>query len=127
MKKNSYFSLDFIDDEFVFLEQTKLPLTEIYIKTKNYNRIAEAIERLEIRGAPAIGVAAAYGLALALKGIPKDSANEKFEDAYLRLSKTRPTAVNLFKSLEGLKKVYEANKDSDNIYSILKSEAESIH
>jgi methylthioribose-1-phosphate isomerase len=127
MKKNSYFSLDFIEDKFVFLDQTKLPLTEDYIKTEDYNRIAEAIERLEIRGAPAIGVAAAYGLALALKSISKDSVDKKFEAAYLRLSKTRPTAVNLFRSLKDIKKVYEANKNSDNIYSILKSEAEKIH
>ena len=127
MKKNSYFSLDFIDDIFVFLDQTKLPLTEDYIKTEDYNRIAEAIERLEIRGAPAIGVAAAYGMTLALKGIPKDSVKEKFEAAYQRLAKTRPTAVNLFRSLEDLKKVYVANIDSDNIYSVLKSKAENIH
>ncbi|MFZ0452643.1 MAG: S-methyl-5-thioribose-1-phosphate isomerase [Ignavibacteriaceae bacterium] len=127
MKKNNYFSIDFIDDKFIFLDQTKLPLTEEYIKTEDYNRIAEAIERLEIRGAPAIGVAAAYGLTLALKGIPKNFVNEKFEAAYQRLSKTRPTAVNLFRSLEDLKKVYEDNKDTDNIYLILKSEAENIH
>ena len=127
MKKNSYFSLDFIDDKFVFLDQTKLPLVENYIETEDYNRVAEAIERLEIRGAPAIGVAAAYGLSLSLKGISQNSVNEKFEAAYTRLSKTRPTAVNLFRSLEDIKKVYEANKDSDNIFSILKSEAQKIH
>ncbi len=127
MKKNNYFSLDFIDDKFIFLDQTKLPLAEEYIETEDYNRIAEAIERLEIRGAPAIGVAAAYGLSLSLKGIPKNSAEEIFKTAYLRLSKTRPTAVNLFRSLEDIKKVYSACKDSDNIYSILKSEAEKIH
>ncbi len=127
MKKNSYFSLDFIDDKFIFLDQTKLPLIEEYIETEDYNRIAEAIERLEIRGAPAIGVAAAYGLSLSLKGIPKNSADEIFEAAYTRLAKTRPTAVNLFRSLEELKKVFIINRDSDNIYSIVKSEAEKIH
>ena len=127
MKKNSYFSLDFINDKFVFLDQTKLPLSEEYIETEDYNRIAEAIERLEIRGAPAIGVAAAYGLSLSLKNVPLNYINDKFEAAYKRLSGTRPTAVNLFRSLDDLKKVYEANKNSDNIYSILKSEAEKIH
>ncbi|HSR18590.1 MAG TPA: hypothetical protein VLM39_10920, partial [Ignavibacteriaceae bacterium] len=60
MKKNSYFSLDFLNDKFVFLDQTKLPFQEQYVETSDYERIAEAIEHLEIRGAPAIGIAAAY-------------------------------------------------------------------
>lgn len=127
MKKNNYFSLDFINDKFIFLDQTKLPLAEEYIETEDYNRIAEAIERLEIRGAPAIGVAAAYGLSLSLKDNSENSVSEKFEAAYKRLSKTRPTAVNLFRSLDDLRKIYEANKNSDRIYSILKYEAEKIH
>jgi methylthioribose-1-phosphate isomerase len=127
MKKNSYFSLDFKDDKFIFLDQTKLPLVEEYIETEDYNRIAEAIERLEIRGAPAIGVAAAYGIALSLKNKDKYSANEKFNKAYDRISKTRPTAVNLFRSLNDLKKVFLLNKNSDDVYSTLKAEAEKIH
>ena len=67
-EKSDYFSVRFDDDGFLeFLDQTKLPLEEIYIKTDNYERIAEAIERLEVRGAPLIGVCAAYAVALAFK------------------------------------------------------------
>ena len=67
-KNSDYFSVRFDDDGFLeFLDQTKLPLEEIYIKTDNYERIAHAIERLEVRGAPLIGVCAAYAVALAFK------------------------------------------------------------
>ena len=70
MKQSNYFSLKFVqkdsleeNDKLVFLDQTKLPLEENYIETENYERVAEAIEKLEIRGAPLIGIAAAYALA----------------------------------------------------------------
>ena len=59
---NGFFTLKYEDDFLTYIDQTKLPLEEIYIKTDNYERIAEAIERLEIRGAPAIGIAAAFGV-----------------------------------------------------------------
>ena len=124
---SDYFSLKFENDQFIFLDQTGLPLKEEYVETTDYERIAEAIEKLEIRGAPAIGIAAAYGLALSLKYADKDSVDQKFKAAYDRLSKTRPTAVNLFRALDDLKKVYMNNKNSDDIYSILKAEAEKIH
>src|SRR5512135_1974363 len=96
MKKSEYFSLKFDRDKLIFLDQTKLPFKEEYIETDDYNRVAEAIERLEIRGAPAIGIAAAYGLALAVKNSDTSTARQTFEAAYKRLERTRPTAVNLF-------------------------------
>ncbi len=73
MNKTDYFSLKFEDDMLVFLDQTKLPFKEEYVKTDDYNRIAEAIERLEVRGAPAIGITAAYGIALAVKGLNRQA------------------------------------------------------
>ena len=79
MKKNNYFSIDFKDDKLVYLDQTKLPLEENYIETDDYNRIAEAIERLEVRGAPLIGVCAAYALALSLKNIKPSSFTQYFK------------------------------------------------
>jgi methylthioribose-1-phosphate isomerase len=127
MKKNNYFSLKFEDNQFIFLDQTKLPLKEEYVETTDYKRIAEAIERLEIRGAPAIGIAAAYGLALSLKNTEKNSIHEIFNKAYKRLAATRPTAVNLFWALNKLKNIYLKNKNADNVYFILLSEAEKIH
>jgi methylthioribose-1-phosphate isomerase len=103
MKKSDYFTLKFENDSLIFLDQTKLPFNEIYITTDNYERIAEAIERLEIRGAPAIGIAAAYGLALSQKKLQSSSV---FDRAFNRLIATRPTAVNLFWALNVIKDVY---------------------
>ena len=103
MKPTDYFSVKFENENLIFLDQTKLPLEEIYVETDNYERIAEAIERLEMRGAPLIGIAAAYALALSLKNINTD--HEKvFNLSYTRLAQTRPTAVNLFAALNDLKK-----------------------
>jgi len=59
-----YFSIKFQDDKVIFLDQAKLPFKEIYVETDDINRIAEAIEKLEVRGAPLIGIVAAYALAL---------------------------------------------------------------
>jgi len=107
MAKLNLTALEFKDECLVFLDQTKLPLIEEYVKTDSYERIAGAIERLEIRGAPAIGVAAAYGLALSLKG-KTDSLKETFETARKRLASTRPTAVNLFYALNEISVAFEA-------------------
>ncbi len=122
--KNNFTVLNFVNDELVFINQAKLPLTEEYITTDNVNRIAEAIERLEIRGAPGIGVAAAYALALSLK----NKTNEKiFNSSYERLKATRPTAVNLFWALNEIKSTYDKYKDEKNIYEKLIKRAEEIH
>lgn len=126
MKKNSYFSLDFINDKFVFLDQTKLPLQEQYIETADYERIAEAIEHLEIRGAPAIGIATAYGAALSINEAGKVK-EEAFIKAYNRLAGTRPTAVNLFHALNRIKKTFDKYKDDKNLYRFLLEEAKQIH
>jgi len=122
-----YFSLDFVNDNFVFLNQTKLPLSEIYIETESYDRIAEAIERLEVRGAPLIGISAAYALALSLKNASANKTEEVFNSAVERLSRTRPTAVNLFYAIEEMKKTFSTNKDSKDIYSVLLKRAKEIH
>ncbi|MEP0862496.1 MAG: S-methyl-5-thioribose-1-phosphate isomerase [Ignavibacterium sp.] len=124
MKNNSYFPLKFEDDQLIFIDQTKLPLQENYVSTDDYSRIAEAIERLEIRGAPLIGIAAAYACALAFK-----NKNEKddnfFNKVYNRLASTRPTAVNLFYALKEIEKVYSSIADS-NVYESLLLTAHKI-
>ncbi len=127
MKKNNYFSVDFKDNRLVYLDQTKLPLEENYIETDDYNRIAEAIERLEVRGAPLIGVCAAYALALSLKNVEPSSFAKSFQEAYKRIERTRPTAVNLFMALEVMKKVFDENSTKENLYEILLSKAKEIH
>lgn len=110
----SYFSLKFENEKLIFINQRHLPDKEEYIATESYERIAEAIEKLEIRGAPAIGIAAMYALALAVKL----NAN-KFFDAYERIKRTRPTAVNLFNALESIKKFYDEDPSNRNYKSLV--------
>ncbi|MCH7826436.1 MAG: S-methyl-5-thioribose-1-phosphate isomerase [Bacteroidetes bacterium] len=127
MNSKDYFSLKFEHDKLIFLDQTKLPIEEIYYTTSNYKRVAEAIERLEIRGAPLIGIAAAYALALSVKNVNKNSANDTFTSAFERLKNTRPTAVNLFFALNELKKVFINSDISNDIYNLLLNKAIDIH
>jgi methylthioribose-1-phosphate isomerase len=83
------------------LDQTRLPAQEVWLRCASAEDVAQAIERLEVRGAPAIGIAAAYGLALA---VAEEEAAEpveaRFERAFARLVTTRPTAVNLAWALD---------------------------
>ena len=119
-------SISFKNNKLIFINQTKLPLQEEYIITDNYNRIAIAIEKLEVRGAPAIGIAAAYATALAFKNNSNYSPNF-FKKILHRLSKTRPTAVNLFWALNRMEKVYENYSSKSKIYNLLLKEAKKIH
>lgn len=124
MKSNSYYPLKFENDYLIFIDQTKLPLHENYISTDDYNRVAEAIERLEIRGAPLIGIAAAYACALAFKN--KNIKDDYyFNKVYNRLATTRPTAVNLFHALKEIEKTYLVSS-TDNVYESLLSTSHRI-
>ena len=126
MNPTDYFSVKFENQKLIFLDQTKLPLEEDYVETDNLERIANAIERLEIRGAPLIGIAAAYALALSLKNVNADQ-EKVFNLSYNRLAQTRPTAVNLFRSLNDLKEEFQKLPDKKNGYETLLSKAKQIH
>lgn len=119
-------SIDYRNDQLVLIDQTKLPLEETYIETDDYERIAVSIERLEVRGAPAIGVTAAYGIALSFKN-KVDNREQHFKKVFDRLYRTRPTAVNLFWALEKMKNVFDQNKEEENLFEILLKEAKAIH
>ena len=102
----------------VLMDQKKLPHEEIYYHYKNPEEVAQAIETMIVRGAPAIGVTAAYGLALAAQTLENeklDSVRKKFDEWCVRFGKTRPTAVNLFWAIEKMKKIsiqsFETTKD----------------
>ncbi len=123
---NGFKSIEFKDDKLILIDQTKLPLSEEYIKTDDYNRIAIAIERLEVRGAPAIGVTAAYGIALAFK-FSVENKEKHFQKVYKKLYSTRPTAVNLFWALKRMQNIFEESKEEDDLYKHLLAEAKSIH
>jgi methylthioribose-1-phosphate isomerase len=126
MKPTEYFSIKYENEKLIFLDQTKLPLKEIYNETDSYERIAEAIERLEIRGAPLIGIAAAYALALSLKNLSSD-LEKYFNEAYNRLARTRPTAVNLFAALDEIKIQFEKLSDKSKAFEIILNKAIEIH
>jgi methylthioribose-1-phosphate isomerase len=86
--------LRFGDGVLELLDQTRLPQEEIWLRCERPEDVADAIRRLAVRGAPAIGVAAAYGLALGLRDAPGDP-RARFEEVASLLGSTRPTAVNL--------------------------------
>lgn len=103
-------SLEWLGSKLKFIDQTKLPTEEVYIVTNDYRIVGDAIRKLSIRGAPALGVAAAYGAALAaLENSNADSTAFKtnLTSAINELKSTRPTAVNLFWSLDRINKVLE--------------------
>ena len=92
-----------------FLDQTRLPLEESYVLAATYEEVAEVIVTMVVRGAPAIGVSAAYGVALgALKSKAKttDEFAPEFERICARLARTRPTAVNLFWGIGRMKGLF---------------------
>ena len=124
--KNNYFALRFENDYLHFLNQTKLPFEEEYISTDSYERIAEAIEKLEIRGAPLIGIAAGFAIALAFKNFNSKS-EEYFNQVYDRITSTRPTAVNLFYAADLMRDKFEKLLESDNVYLRLLQTAIEIH
>jgi len=94
------------------IDQRKLPDEEVYVKCTDFNQVAEAIENMVIRGAPAIGVAAAFGVAIGVMNIDeKTNLDEEFNRIYQRLEKTRPTARNLFWALERMKETFLKNRN----------------
>jgi methylthioribose-1-phosphate isomerase len=95
-------------DRLVLLDQRRLPAEEVYLECRAWSDVADAIRNLAVRGAPAIGVAAAFGIALAALASPApdgDALIRDLETASAGLAATRPTAVNLFWALERMRRV----------------------
>ena len=94
------------DDAIVIIDQRKLPSAEVYVHCKTANEVARAIKAMVIRGAPAIGVAAAMGIALGLERSKATGTRQfaaEFQKTCDLMAATRPTAVNLFWSIERMK------------------------
>jgi methylthioribose-1-phosphate isomerase len=111
------------------LDQRLLPHKEVYRVCRDYQEVAQAIRDMVIRGAPAIGVAAAMGVALGAAKAQVKTFDRDFERIFLTLSKTRPTAVNLFWALERMRKIYTVNRSRgvDVVKRLLKDEAQAIY
>ena len=90
----------------VMIDQTRLPAEEIYVTCRTYKEVADAIRTMIIRGAPAIGVAAAMGVALGVSQAAGANLDAQFETICAELASTRPTAVNLFWGIERMKCLY---------------------
>jgi len=115
-----------------FLDQTRLPEKEITVETADVNVVAEAIRTLRIRGAPLIGIAAAYGVVLAALageeggGTPA-AARSRAGEAVAMLARTRPTAVNLFAALDRMKLAIEASGRGESLSGRLLETARALH
>lgn len=116
------------NDRVIMLDQRLLPHREVYRSYRDYQQVAEAIRSMVIRGAPAIGVAAAMGVALGALTAPAKSFDRDFERIVALLAATRPTAVNLFWALERMRGVYAAQRSqgADALRRALKAEALKI-
>ena len=115
----------------ILLDQTKLPQEEAYLVCDDYYGVAEAIRKMVVRGAPAIGVAAAMGIALGAICIEVhtyDEFKQQFEKICQDFAQTRPTAVNLFWAIERMKNLVIAHSDKsvEELKRLLKQEALKI-
>jgi methylthioribose-1-phosphate isomerase len=122
------------EDDIVMVDQRKLPAAEVYVTCKSVNDVAKAIKTMVIRGAPAIGVSAAMGLALGAAR-SKATGTRQFTTEFQRncdlLASTRPTAVNLFWAIERMKRTFAdgalAGESVEQLRARLRAEADRIH
>jgi len=125
-------SIEWREDHVRILDQTYLPNREVYSDIRDVGRMWEAIKKLRIRGAPAIGIAASYGFYMGIKELP-ENAFESFwvevERVAEYLETARPTAVNLHWALERLKSTIQGHKDKEisEIKDIVLETAKTIH
>jgi methylthioribose-1-phosphate isomerase len=125
-------TIEWTDDGVRMIDQRLLPTREVYNTYRDYKDVAEAIRSMVIRGAPAIGVAAAMGIALGVRTAKANSVAEldpQFQEMCAVLTGTRPTAVNLFWAVERMKRVYQRvrSKGIKEVETTLIREALLIH
>lgn len=125
-------TIEWKDDKVFMIDQRKLPVEEIYLECSDYKQVADAILHMVIRGAPAIGVAAAMGAALGSLGIDAKTFEifaQKMSGVFETLLSTRPTAVNLRWAIERMKRAMNENSSHtvSEIKIILKKEALKIY
>lgn len=118
-------TLAFTDGKLILIDQTRLPQELVTLTCSTVDETHDAIQRLVVRGAPAIGIAAAYGVCLA--GTSSQPTRQDFRDAAEHLATSRPTAVNLFWALDRMKSIIEATTDDSLLHQRLLQEAVTIH
>ena len=122
-------TIEWKNNRVIMLDQRLLPNKEVHRICRDYEQVARGIRDMVIRGAPAIGVAAAMGVALGASKSREKNFDRELERIFLTLSKTRPTAVNLFWALERMRKVYTDNRNRgvETVKRLLKEEAQKIY
>jgi methylthioribose-1-phosphate isomerase len=127
-------TIEWKDDAIVMIDQRKLPSAEVYVSCRTANDVAKAIKTMVIRGAPAIGVAAAMGIALGMRR-SKATGTKQFTTEFQKLcdlmAATRPTAVNLFWAIERMKRTFaeaaQGGSSVDELKDRLEADARRIH
>jgi methylthioribose-1-phosphate isomerase len=127
-------TIDLQDDAIIMVDQRKLPAQEIYVRCRTAPEVAKAIRTMVIRGAPAIGVAAAYGIALGVKRSTAKGTRQlavEFQKICDLMAATRPTAVNLFWAIDRMKRAFsegaQSGESPDELVRRLEREAKAIH
>jgi len=118
-------TIQWVDGAVVMIDQTRLPLEEVYVTCRTYEEVAASIRDMIIRGAPAIGVAAAMGVALGALGASGADLDGQMETVCRTLAATRPTAVNLFWAIDRMRRLYGslAGRPLEEIRGLLVAEA----
>ena len=124
-------TINWVDGKVSMLDQTRLPLEIIYNDCPDYQTVAEGIKKLWIRGAPAIGIASAMGIALGARKIQAeryDDFMKELEPVFNTLLATRPTAVNIQWAVERAKRLLDANKDKpvDTLKDMLVEDGQKV-
>src|SRR5437763_5813413 len=125
-------TLEWTSEGVRFIDQTRLPTEEVYVLCRTYQEVADAIRDMIVRGAPAIGVAAAMGIALGMKQSSAASARalrSEFDQICQIMAATRPTAVNLFWAIRRMKEEFDAvaSQTLDQIKAALLQEAQQMY
>ena len=122
-------AIEWLDGKLRILDQSKLPREQVFADLDNYHQVVLAIKEMRVRGAPAIGVAAAYGIALGASGIRAASKDEflaQLNQVMQAFAVSRPTAVNLFQSINRMRKAARGDGVAE-IKRSLVDEAKRIH
>jgi methylthioribose-1-phosphate isomerase len=122
-------TIEWLDGKLRIMDQSKLPWEQVFTNLDNYHDVVLAIKEMRIRGAPAIGVAAAYGIALGASGIEtanKDDFLGQLNQVLQTFAVSRPTAVNLYQALSRMKKAARGDSIAEIKRSLI-NEAKRIH
>jgi methylthioribose-1-phosphate isomerase len=130
LKPSDIQPITWLGDRIRIIDQTRLPHEEVYLELDDYRGVNEAIRELKVRGAPAIGIAGAYAVAIAALNIDSPDKQEFLDKLYAAIDEiaaTRPTARNLFFALERMKNTAKPGRNTEQIKSALITEAIKIH